>query len=117
MLRHVSALPILEWLDVPVLALAKDGTIVFANWAFADMLGQTPELVLTLGYRRIFEPVAEGDSPVAALRANADLVVQLAHLDGTSVQAKVGGTLSLSDDEVVLTSFDDMTEQLWVDEL
>jgi PAS domain-containing protein len=103
-------------MDVPVLALARDGTIVFANWAFADMLGQTPEWVLGLTYREIFGPVVGGDSPIAALTANADLVIQLAHLDGSSVQAKVSDTLLLGDDEVALTSFDDMTDELWLEE-
>ena len=117
LLGDLTALPILEWMDVPVLGLARDGTIVFANWAFADMLGHTPELVLTLTYPEIFGPVADGRSPVAALQANADRVVQLTHLDGTAVQAKVSDTLMVGEDELALTSFDDMTEQLWVEDL
>ena len=116
-LGDLTALPILEWMDVPVLALARDGTIVFANWAFADMLGHTPELILTLSYPEIFGPVADGHSPIAALQAKADQVVQLPHLDGTAVQAKVSGTLVVAEDELALTTFDDMTEELWVEEL
>ncbi|BBZ30346.1 hypothetical protein MMAD_46410 [Mycolicibacterium madagascariense] len=117
LLHGLTALPVLEWMDVPVLGLARDGTIVFANWAFADMLGHTPELVLTLTYPEIFGPVTDGRSPIAAMQDNADHVVQLAHLDGTAVQAKVGGTLVVAEDELALTSFDDITEQFWVEEL
>jgi nitrogen-specific signal transduction histidine kinase len=42
-LKLVPALEVLEWIDAPVLALSNDGTIPFANWAFADMIGLTPE--------------------------------------------------------------------------
>ncbi len=50
---------------------------------------------------------------MAVIQAHADLVIDLIHLDGSTVRARVGEALMLGDDEVALATFDDMTEALW----
>lgn len=116
LLGGLGALTVLEWIDVPVLAMASDGTVVFSNWAFADMIGYTPEMVRVLSCRHIFEGALRGESPMSIIRAHADLVVDLVHLDGSTVRAKVSEALVLGDDEVAIATFDDMTEALWIQE-
>jgi PAS domain-containing protein len=113
-LQELPGLAVLKWIDIPVLAMAKDGSIVFANQAFADMIGYTPEMVQVLTYRQIFGPTPEVGSPLAVMRASADLMVELAHLDGSVVQAKVSEPF-LVGDEMALATFRDMTDQLWLE--
>ena len=113
MLTGLPALAVLEWIEVPVLGMAQDGSIVFANWAFADMIGYTPEMVQGLTYEHIFSPTTDMGSPMAVMRANAHLVIELGHLDGSVVRVKVSEPFLLSDDGMALATFHDMSEQLW----
>ncbi|MCW2550613.1 MAG: hypothetical protein QOE74_3549 [Mycobacterium sp.] len=108
---------VLEWMGVPAIAVANDGSVVFANWAFSEMIGYTPEMVRALGFQQIFPEARAGDCAMAVVRAHADLVVDLVHLDGSTVRAKMGEPLVLGDEELALASFDDMTETPWVREL
>jgi PAS domain-containing protein len=55
-LRELPALVVLERFPVPVLATAEDGAILFANSAFADMLGYTAEQVLAASSTRSSTP-------------------------------------------------------------
>ncbi len=48
LLKELPALVVLERFPVPVLAIAEDGTILFANAAFAEMLGYPAEAVTAL---------------------------------------------------------------------
>ncbi|MET0474893.1 MAG: PAS domain-containing protein [Mycobacterium sp.] len=112
-LKGLPALAVLEWLEVPVLAMATDGSIVFANWAFADLIGYTPEMVQGLTYEHVFGPTAGTGTPMAVMRANAHLVIELGHLDGSVVQVKVSEPFLVSEDGVALATFHDMSEQLW----
>ena len=41
-LKQLPALVVLERIPVPVLAVAKDGAVVFANTAFSEMVGRAP---------------------------------------------------------------------------
>jgi len=45
-LMQIPALRVLERIPEPVLGIARDGKIVFANTAFCDMLGYTQEALL-----------------------------------------------------------------------
>lgn len=117
-LRQLPALVILDRLPVPVLAIAEDGTILFANPAFADMLGYTSDAVRSLNFRQIFHTLPADESAVSVVRAHADLVVELVHMDGSIVRARMSkSALMRGDDPVALATFQDLTEQLWVDEL
>lgn len=117
-LRELPALVVLERFPVPVLAVTSDGEILFANTAFGEMLGYSTEAVQAKGFHEIFRTMPAEHSAVAVLRAHADLTVALAHQDGSTVRANMSRSAVLrDDDEFVLVVFQDLTEQLWVDEI
>jgi PAS domain S-box-containing protein len=118
LLKEMPALVVLERFPVPVLAIAEDGTILFANQAFADMLGYTTDAVKTLKFAQIFHTLPSDDSAVSVVRAHADLIVELVHQDESIVRARMSKSALLrGDDPVALATFQDLTERLWVDEL
>lgn len=117
-LRQLPALVAMERFPVPVLALGDDGAILFANSAFAEMLGYSAEYVVTQQYREIFETAPVDQSAVIAMRSHADQLVDLRHADGSTVRAKMSNSALLrGDDPVALAVFQDLTEQLWLDEM
>ena len=117
-LEDLPALVVLQRIPVPVLAIAEDGTILFANEAFAEMLGYTADGVKTLKFREIFHTMPADESAVSVVRAHADLVVELVHQDNSIVRARMSKSALLrGDDPVALATFQDLTERLWVDEL
>jgi PAS domain S-box-containing protein len=116
-LEQLPALVVLERIPVPVLAIAEDGTILFANEAFAAMLGYSGEAVRSLKFHEIFHTMPPDEPPVSAVRANADLIVELLHSDGSSVRARMSrSALWRGDDPMALATFVDLTEQLWTEE-
>ena len=116
-LEQLPALVVLERIPVPVLATAEDGTILFANEAFAEMVGQTTEAVRSLKFHEIFHTMPADESPVSVVRAHANLIVELLHVDGSVVRARMSRSALLrGDDPVALATFVDLTERLWTDE-
>jgi PAS domain S-box-containing protein len=116
-LEQMPALVVLERIPVPVLAIGQDGTILFANGAFAAMLGYTEEMLSALKFHQIFHTVPVEESAVSVVRAYADLVVELVHADGSTVRARMSkSALRRDDDPVALATFLDLTEQLWAHE-
>jgi PAS domain S-box-containing protein len=100
-----------------VLATAEDGTILFANEAFAEMLGHTREALRSLKFHEIFHTMPVDESPVSVVRAHANLIVELLHVDGSVVRARMSRSALLrGDDRVALATFVDLTERLWTDE-
>jgi PAS domain-containing protein len=55
-LKDMPALVVLERFPVPALAITEDDTILFANSAFAEMLGYSGEEVLSLKFTRSSTP-------------------------------------------------------------
>ena len=53
-LKQLPAVVVLERIPVPVLAIANDGALVFANSAFSEMVGRDSEEVLSLKFERSF---------------------------------------------------------------
>jgi PAS domain S-box-containing protein len=116
-LKQLPALVVLERIPVPVLAIARDGTVLFANTAFSEMVGRASEDVLSLKFDDIFHVAPTTDSPVSVVQSLANMVVELAHQDGSSVRALMSkSALIRTDDDVALATFRDLTEQLWHDE-
>lgn len=113
MLKELPALEVLEWIPVPLLAFANDGTIVFANWAFAAMIGHTPEMVRSLRFHQIFATETADVSPFALVRARADQVVELINIDGSIVRAALSEALQLVHDVLGLAVFRDVTDEHW----
>jgi PAS domain S-box-containing protein len=115
---QMPALVVLERMQVPVLALTSDGAIAFSNWAFAEMIGHTPEMVMSLKFRQIFQTLPEPDSLITDVQTHTDLFVELIHLDGSIVQAKMSkAVLGCDEPQVALAMFHDLTEQFWLEEL
>jgi PAS domain S-box-containing protein len=118
LLKEMPALVVLERFPVPVLAIAEDGSILFANAAFGEMLGYPADVVTALKFRQIFHKLPAEESVMSVVRAHADLIVELVHQDGSIVRARMGKSALLrGDDPVALATFQDLTERLWVDEL
>jgi PAS domain S-box-containing protein len=116
-LKQMPALVVLERIPVPVLAIANDGTLVFANTAFSEMVGRASDDVLSLKFDEIFHLPPTKGSVVSVVQALANQVVGLAHLDGSSVQALMSrSALIRSNDDIALATFQDLTEQLWLEE-
>lgn len=114
----MPALVVLERFPVPVLAIAADGVILFANQAFAGMLGYSAEAVTSLKFAEIFHTLPADESAVSVVRAHADLIVELTHKDESIVRARMSKSALLrGDDPVALATFQDLTEQLWGDEI
>jgi PAS domain S-box-containing protein len=113
---------VLERIPVPVLAIAHDGALVFANSAFSEMVGRAPEDVLTLKFDEIFHLPLTAEPPtmesaVSVVQGLANMVVELAHRDGSSVRALMSrSALIRADEDIALATFQDLTEQLWLDE-
>lgn len=115
-LQQLPALVVLERIPVPVLAIADDGTILFANSAFAEMLGYTDHEVLSLAFRQVFDQLPPAEAALEIVHAFANVVVSLAHRDGSPVRALMSkSALQRDNDRVALVTFQDLTEQLWLD--
>jgi PAS domain S-box-containing protein len=116
-LSELPALVVLERFPVPVLAISDDGSVIFANRAFGEMVGRTAEEVTSLAFRKLFHTMPNDDTLLSVIRAHAGLIVELRHQDGSVVRARMSkSALVRGDDPVALATFQDLTERLWSDE-
>lgn len=116
-LMRLPAVVALERLPVPFLAMTDDGIILFANTAFADMVGYQLELVVGSSFPKMFRTVPAVLCSLSGVDAVANLVVELRHCEGWTVRARMSGSATARrDDPVVLVTFDNLTERLWMDE-
>jgi PAS domain S-box-containing protein len=116
-LKQLPALVVLERIPLAALAFSEDGQILFANSACADMLGYSKDELSALVIGDIFGTLPGEESAVAAVRVFADMVVDLAHRDGSTVRARMSRSALLrGDDPVALATFQDLTEKLWAEE-
>jgi PAS domain S-box-containing protein len=113
-LTQLPAVVVLERIPVPVLAIAHDGSILFTNNAFAEMVGREQDEVLSLRFYQIFLRVPASESPLSVVHALANMIVELAHKEGSIVRALMSrSALTRADDQFALAVFQDLTEQLW----
>jgi PAS domain S-box-containing protein len=113
-LDQMPARLVLERIPVPSLAVARDGQILFANQAFADMVGHSTEALLSMEFSQLFWLVPTDESPVSVVRKYANQLVELMHADGSLVRARMSkSALMRDDDPLALATFQDLTEQLW----
>jgi PAS domain S-box-containing protein len=114
-LQQMPALVVLERVPEPALAVDREGTILFANGAFSDMLGYSPAELLTMKFGDIFCSLTTRDRAVALVRAYADRLVELAHKDGHPVWASMSkSAMRRREDTLALATFHDHTEELWL---
>lgn len=116
-LTRLPALVVLERLPVPSLAMTREGIIVFANTAFANMVGYRQDALAGLTFPDVFRTVPAAVFGLFDVDALSNLVVELKHCDGWTVRARVSKSAMMRrDDQFVLVTFQDMTELLWMDE-
>ena len=116
-LTRMPALVVLERLPIPSLAMARDGVILFANTAFAEMVGYRQDRLDGLTFPLVFNTVPATVFALTGVEALANLVVELKHCEGWPVRARMSkSALMRHDDPVVLVTFEDLTERLWDDE-
>jgi PAS domain S-box-containing protein len=117
LLTELPALVLLERFPVPVLAIAEDGSIIFANGAFGEMVGRSVDEVTRSRFRQLFHTMPADESVLSTVAAHAGLVVELRHRDRSVVRARMSKSALLrGDDPVALATFQDLTERLWSDE-
>jgi PAS domain S-box-containing protein len=115
-LTRLPAVVVLERISVPSLAMLRDGTILFANTAFAEMVGYGRDGLAGLAFPEIFHTVSVEVAAFSGVDVLANLVVQLQHCEGWTVWARMSTSLIRRDDPVVLVTFEDLTARLWMDE-
>jgi PAS domain S-box-containing protein len=116
-LTRLPALVVLERVPLPTLAMGRDDIILFANTAFAEMVGHRQEEVAGSSFPEIFHTVLWAPDALSGVEALANVVVELRHREGWTVRARMSKSAMLrSDDPVVLVTFENLTERLWVDE-
>jgi PAS domain-containing protein len=116
-LTGLPAVVVLERIPVPTLAMARDGIILFANTAFAEMVDYRQDGLAGLAFAEIFDTVPVAVGALSGVDALANLVVKLRHCEGWTVRARMSkSALMRRDDPVVLVTFENLTERLWVDE-
>jgi len=116
-LQRLPAVVVLERLPVPSLAMARDGIILFANTAFAEMVGYRQDSLAGLAFPETFHTVPAALCALSGVDALANLVVELRHCEGWTVRARMSKSAMMRrDDPVVLVTFENLTERLWLDE-
>jgi len=97
--------------------MARDGIILFANTAFAEMVGYRRDSLAGLAFPETFHMVPAALCALSGVDALANLVVELRHCEGWTVRARMSkSALVRCDDPVALVTFENLTERLWVDE-
>ncbi len=114
-LQQMPALVVLERLPAPALAIDRAGTILFANGAFCDMVGYSSDELLSMTFEEIFHRLPANDRRVALVGTDAPRLVELRHKYGHPVWASMSkSAMRRRDDTVVLATFHDRTEELWL---
>lgn len=115
-LRQLPAVVVLERVPVPTLAIAHDGTILFGNTAFAEMVGYPQDSLVELAVSDVFCTVPAAVGGLSGVDALANLAVELRHSEGWTVRTTMSkSALMRSDDPVVLVTFENLTERLWLE--
>src|SRR6201995_6182944 len=86
-LEQLPALVLLERIPIPTLAVLQDGTIVFANGAFAEMVGRDADEGVSLKFHDFFYGASATDSALSVVDGLANMVVEFAPKDGSTVDA------------------------------
>jgi PAS domain-containing protein len=117
-LRALPALILLDRLPIPMLATGLDGVVVYANPAFATMLGHHPDNVMLTGQQLPALLAGHSATPppdcVTALRAASNVIVDWLHVEGFPVRSVISETVFVrTTDEILLFGVTDITELIW----
>ena len=116
-LTRLPVVVALERIPVPTLAMARDGVILFANTPFAEMVGYRQDSLAGVAFPEVFHTVPAVIGVRSGVDTPANLVVELRHCEGWAVRAKMSkSALMRCDDPVMLVTFENLTERLWMNE-
>jgi len=115
-LTRLPAVAVLERIPVPSLAMARDGIILFANTAFAEMVGYRQDRLAGSAFSEVFHTVPTALCALSGVDALANLVVELQHCEGWTVRARMSKSALMRHDDPVVVTFENLTERLWMDE-
>src|SRR5262249_23645990 len=87
--RRLSAVVVLGRMPTPSLAMARDGIIVFANRAFAELVGYRQDRLTGAVFPKIFRTVPAAVCALSGVYALPNLVVELQHREGWTVRARM----------------------------
>lgn len=111
--RQTPALPALELFPVPAIALADDGAVLFANTAFAAILGCSRDAVTSMSYEEVFHALPTEETLFRVARLRADSIGDLQHLDGSTIFAKMTKSAVMGRGGLVaIATFDELMERL-----
>jgi len=116
-LGYIDRLPVrilLDRLTVPMWAVLDD-EVLYVNRAFEEMLGHpVGSLSGALAAKLIDDDTTERMSTAMVLRERAGALMGLRHADGSIVKVIVSPPMTMrSDDPVILTGVQDITEYVW----
>jgi PAS domain-containing protein len=107
------ALLVLEQYPVPAIALAQGGAVLFANTAFAEILGCSPDAVTALTYDDIVAALPPEETLFDVARLHADAITSLQHLDGSRFLVKMSKSARLHGaDGIAIATFEQLVERL-----
>lgn len=107
------ALSALERIPVPAIALADDGAVLFANAAFAEILGCSRDAVTAMSYDEILHALPTEETLFGVARLCAGTIGDLQHLDGSTIFAKMTESAVLRRaGAVAIATFDQLVERL-----
>jgi nitrogen-specific signal transduction histidine kinase len=91
-----SAVGVLEECPVPVIAVADDGAVLFANTAFAHLLGHSCEALTAISYRDICSALPADETLFAVTRLGAKAIESLMQSGQATVFIKIRKSATLS---------------------
>ena len=110
---HISALQLLVAHPIPVIAVADDGTVLFANSAFAEVLSCSRAAVTAISYDEICTALPTDETFFAATEISPDSVARLLRLGRATLFVKIHRSAILSGaDSAAVALFDRLMRRL-----
>jgi hypothetical protein len=110
---RMTPLRVLMQHPVPVIAVADDGAIVFANTAFADVLSCSCNAVTSMSYQDISSFLPPDETLVAVTRLGSDTIGRLLQLGEATLFVKMRRSAILSAaDSGPVTLFEGLMKRL-----
>jgi PAS domain S-box-containing protein len=110
---QTPALLVLEQYPVPAIALADDGAILFANTAFAAILGCSRDAVTSMSYKDVFSALPTGETLFAVAHLRADTIGNSLHLGGSTFFAKMSkSAIARGADLCAIATFEELMARL-----
>ena len=113
-LDDMPATDVLDLFPVPILALDRDGVIVYVNPSFANLVGYRSEELIDTPAASLLTDSQSSDAGIDCLRGRSRNRIDLRHRDEWTVHAVASASALMRDDDPVsLVAVYDLTDQLW----